>query len=353
MSGPPIENGTVLIRDGKIVAVGANVAIPADAQRIDATGKWVTPGLVNAATQLGAGGDRRRRRHARASRAQGSDGIAAAFTSWDGLNPQSVLLAPAREGGITSVVVVAGGRADLRPGGDRRSRAAARARDMLLQGAGRRWSPTSDDAAANGVRARGELIVQAARAARGHEVVSTRRADVRARADAPVRRRAALDLEAMIPVLEGTVPLIINADQASDIEAALQPREGVRHQGHDRAAAPRRGWWPTSSRRRKVPVLTGAMNNIPGELRHARPAAGERRRCCAKAGVQVALIGNAGGGDEELFNVRNIRYEAGNAVAYGMTWDDALRAVTLAPAEIFGVADRVGSLAAGHARRTS
>ncbi|NBW66519.1 hypothetical protein EBR44_12260, partial [bacterium] len=64
------------------------------------------------------------------------------------------------------------------------------------------------------------------------------------------------------------------------------------------------------------------------------------------AGVHVSLIGNAGGG-ENNFNARNIRYEAGNAVAYGMSWDDALRAITLAPAETFGVADKVGSLVAG------
>src|SRR3989304_4012222 len=53
VSGPPLENATVLIRNGRIAAVGSNVAIPADAQRIDASGKWVTPGLVNAATVLG------------------------------------------------------------------------------------------------------------------------------------------------------------------------------------------------------------------------------------------------------------------------------------------------------------
>ena len=53
VSGPVIENGTVLVRDGKIVAVGANVAVPNDATRIDATGKWVTPGLINALTGLG------------------------------------------------------------------------------------------------------------------------------------------------------------------------------------------------------------------------------------------------------------------------------------------------------------
>ncbi|HUF65674.1 MAG TPA: amidohydrolase family protein, partial [Gemmatimonadaceae bacterium] len=59
------------------------------------------------------------------------------------------------------------------------------------------------------------------------------------------------------------------------------------------------------------------------------------------------LIGNAGGGDEESFNVRNIKQEAGNAVAYGMSWDDALRAVTLLPAQVFGVGDRLGALRPG------
>src|SRR3954470_15674611 len=53
VSGPAIENGTVVITNGRITTVGANVAIPSDAQRIDATGKWVTPGLINSATQLG------------------------------------------------------------------------------------------------------------------------------------------------------------------------------------------------------------------------------------------------------------------------------------------------------------
>ncbi|HJU64396.1 MAG TPA: hypothetical protein VJ596_01905, partial [Gemmatimonadaceae bacterium] len=53
VSSAAIDSGTVLIRDGRIVAVGRNVTVPAGAERVDATGKWVTPGLVNAATQLG------------------------------------------------------------------------------------------------------------------------------------------------------------------------------------------------------------------------------------------------------------------------------------------------------------
>jgi imidazolonepropionase-like amidohydrolase len=89
------------------------------------------------------------------------------------------------------------------------------------------------------------------------------------------------------------------------------------------------------------------MNNIPA----AFSVLGQRQEnagLLSAAGIRVGLVGNAGGGDEEAFNVRNIKQEAGNAVAYGMTWDNALKAVTLWPAEIFGVADRVGSLTPGH-----
>src|SRR5438874_13014880 len=105
VSGPPIENGTVIISNGKISAVGANVPIPAGAQRIDATGKIVTPGFVNSSTQLGvqevsAVSD------TRDVSARGKDNIAAAFTVWEGLNPNSVMLAPARKEGITSFVVI-------------------------------------------------------------------------------------------------------------------------------------------------------------------------------------------------------------------------------------------------------
>ena len=104
VSGAPIDGGTVIIRDGKIVAVGAGLTVPAGAQQIDATGKWVTPGLVNASTILGlseigaiAGTND--------ASAQGRDNIAAAFQAADGLNPASVLLSATREDGITTVIV--------------------------------------------------------------------------------------------------------------------------------------------------------------------------------------------------------------------------------------------------------
>ncbi|HVD61548.1 MAG TPA: hypothetical protein VNC11_11805, partial [Gemmatimonadaceae bacterium] len=105
VSGPPIENGTVVITNGKITAVGANVSVPANAQRIDATGKWVTPGLINSSTQLGLV-EIGQVSDTRDYSARGKDNIAAAFTVWEGLNPNSVMLAPARKEGVTTFAIL-------------------------------------------------------------------------------------------------------------------------------------------------------------------------------------------------------------------------------------------------------
>src|SRR2546430_4990523 len=102
VSGPKLGNATVLIRDGKIVAVGAGVAAPSDARRIDAQGKWVTPGLIDGASQLGlveigaVAGTR--------EGALRGDTIAAAFNVAEGINPASVLIPVTRIEGITTVL---------------------------------------------------------------------------------------------------------------------------------------------------------------------------------------------------------------------------------------------------------
>ncbi|MFN2564522.1 MAG: amidohydrolase, partial [Gemmatimonadaceae bacterium] len=104
VSGPPINDATVLIRGGRIAAVGANVAVPADARRIDAAGSWVTPGLVDAMTALGVN-EISLVNNTVDLRARGRENIAASFRVWLGLNPSSVLLTPARNDGVTSVGV--------------------------------------------------------------------------------------------------------------------------------------------------------------------------------------------------------------------------------------------------------
>ncbi|MGH7652514.1 MAG: amidohydrolase family protein [Gemmatimonadaceae bacterium] len=341
VSGPPIEGGTVVIVNGRITAVGSNVAIPAGAQRIDATGKIVTPGFVNSSTQLGvqeiaAVSD------TRDMSARGKDNIAAAFTVWDGLNPNSVMLAPARKEGITSFVVmptgglVAGQAAlvDVVPG---------TTSDMLVRAPVAMVAEIGDPQSA-GASARGELMVKLRELLEDTRFFETHR-EAFDRAQTRTFSASRLDLQAMIPVIEGKLPLVVNVDREADIDDALRlAREfNIRLMIGGGAEA-----WMMADKlaAAHVPVLTGAMNNIPASF----ATLGQRQEnagILSKAGVPVALIGNAGGGDEEAFNVRNIKQEAGNAVAYGMAWDNALRAVTLAPAEIFGVADRVGSLQPG------
>lgn len=342
VSGPKIENGTVLMRDGRIVAVGANVAIPDGAQRIDARGKWVTPGFVNAATQLGvvevSGVGETRDVGAR-----GRDAIAAAFTVWDGLNPASVLLAPARNDGVTTAAVI--------PAGGLISGQAAMidlvdgtVTDMLRRAPVAmvaRMTPPGGQG--NGPTSRGELQVKL------REILTDVRLYMRNRAayDRAESRELSVshaDLEALIPVVTGRLPMLIDADRASDIDAALRLSKEF---GFKLMIAGGAEAWQVADRLKaaNVPVLTGAMNNIPGSF-STLGARQENVALLRRAGVRVAIIGN-GAGDEEGFNVRNLRFEAGNAVAYGATWDEALRAVTLAPAEMFGIGDRVGSLATG------
>lgn len=340
VSGPPIENGTVLISNGRIVSVGTGVSIPAVAQRIDATGKWVTPGLINSATQLGLV-EISQVADTRDAQARGKDNIAASFTVWEGLNPTSVMLAPARKEGVTTFVVlptgglVAGQAAilDLVDG---------TTTDMIMK------SPVAmvaeiGDAAQAGTTSRGELIVKLRELLEDTKFFMAHRAayDRAATRDFQAGR---LDLEAMIPVVEGKLPLLVYADKESDIDAAM--RVGKEYGLKLIIGSGAEAWMMADKLGgARIPVLTGAMNNIPGgfaSLGSRQEGAG----LLTAAGVKVGLIGNGGGG-EEVFNVRNIKQEAGNAVAYGMSWDNALKAVTLWPAEIFGVADRVGSLAPG------
>lgn len=342
VSSAPIENGTVIIRDGRIVSVGAGIAIPEGAQRIDATGKWVTPGLINSATQLGLV-EVGQIANTRDDQARGRDNIAAAFTVWEGVNTQSVLIAPARREGVTSIVVLPSGNHLVSGQAALLNLVEGMASDMVVRAPIAMVAQVQAPQGA-GAGARGELLVKL------RELIEDTRAFIRNRAAyerAATRDFAAsrLDLQAMIPVVEGRLPLLVTADKAGDIDAALKigRDNNIRIIIGGGAEA-----WMVADRlvAERVPVLTGAMNNIPGSfttLGQVQENAGLLRR----AGVQVIVIGNAGNGDEETFNVRNIKQEAGNAVAYGMSWNDALRAVTLTPAEVFGVSDRVGSLREG------
>src|SRR5216117_2520088 len=149
---------------------------------------------------------------------------------------------------------------------------------------------------------------------------------------------AAGDLAALLPVLRGDQPLIVVANRRSDIETALR----LAREYHLKLilAGAAEGWEIAGViAGARVPVLVQPLDNVPSY--DALGVRYENAALLARAGVKVALL------ETDTHNARNLRQQAGNAVSYGMSWDQALRAVTLSPAEIFGVADRYGSLEPG------
>jgi imidazolonepropionase-like amidohydrolase len=340
VSGPPIAKGTVLIRDGVIAAVGDSVPVPAGAQTIDATGKIVTPGLINSLSTVGVI-EVGQVRDTNDAAARGTNNVAAAFRIWEGLNPSTTLFAPTRNEGVTTVIatprggLISGQAAAIDLG-------TGHASDVLRRAPVAMIAQVSSSANA-GTTARGELIGKLRSLFDDVKYYMSHRGDYD-RAQTRIMGATFADLEALIPVVEGRMPIVIDADSAAEIDSALELARDYKLKLIISGGAEA---WLTADRlaAANVPVLTGAMNNIPGSfatLNQRQENAGLLR----KAGVKVALVGN-GDGDESHFNARNLKYEAGNAVAYGMSYDDALRAITLTPAELFGLSDKVGSLQAG------
>ena len=336
VSQPPIENATVVIVSGKITAVGATVAIPAGAERIDVSGKWITPGLIDPVTVLGVV-EVGAVPESNDARAKGEKSVAAAFRVWDGLNPASRLWAPTRNEGVTTVGIVPTGGlisgqaavVDLVDGTRtqmlRRKPAAVYAQ---LQGGA---TPETS--------ARGEVLQRLRELLQDAKTYAAKREayeSARTRTFATTRP----NLDALVSVVRGQVPLMLAVDRAADIDAAL---DLAREFALKLVLVSAEEGWKVADRiaSSKVPVIVGALNNIPGNFA-TLASRQENAALLRRAGAQVAL--SAGG---ESFNVRNLKQHAGNAVAYGLPWDEALRAVTLTPAEILGVSAGVGTLQAG------
>ena len=334
VSGPKIENATVLIRDGKIAAVGANVAVPAGATRIDASGKWVTPGLIDGAGQMGLR-EISAVQNTNEATLRGNE-VAASFNVLEGLNPASTLIAVNRMEGITTTLAVPNGSLiwgqavmiDLD---------GATIEAMQVKSPAAMVADLSEGAKDAGGGSRAGVAQRLRRVLNDAREYATRRADYRRRQIQDLSASAA-DLEALQPVLRGELPLLVVANRRSDIETALRIAKEYKLKLILAGAA--EGWMiPGEIAAAGVPVVVEPMDNIPSF--DALGIRYENAPLLAKGGVKVALMETA------TENTRDLRQQAGNAVASGMTWEQALRAVTLTPAEIFGVADRYGSLEAG------
>jgi hypothetical protein len=150
------------------------------------------------------------------------------------------------------------------------------------------------------------------------------------------------DLEALIPVANGTLPLIVTVRRAADIQQVLRlaREEGVKIilDGAEEA-------WLVADQiaAANVPVLLNPISNLPGSL-ETRAARMQNAAVLDAAGVVIAIKGNDGS-----HRVRETRYNAGNAVSHGLPYDAAIEAITVNPAKIFGMAGQFGELRAGAA----
>lgn len=343
VSGPPIPNGIIVLDGERITAVGTAVEIPAGARVLDASDKFVYPGMIDSRTRLGL----YEIGSVQGSRDYGELGdFNPAMATHVALNPHSELIPVARVNGVTSVLAV--------PTGGRISGVATL---IDLDG----WTPdelsrvplaalfvnypqlertSGGFSFFRGPRISDEEFRRRAR----RQVTELEEYFARAASYAERHARGALperdrQLEAMVPALRGDMPVVVAADTKDQILGAITLADrfdlGLVILGGDRA-------WEVADTlaARDIPVVLGSVLSMPGRDRpfdavYAQPAV------LAEAGVRFAFSSG------DAANVRNLPYHAALAVAHGLDPETALRALTLTPAEIWGVGAELGSLEPG------
>lgn len=337
----PVENGTVVIRNGRIVAAG-NVPVPADAQRIDAQGRWVTPGIVAGLTQLGlveveAIGDDN-------DTGANQSPFSAALDVTPAINSAASSFAITRARGVTRAFV------------------APDAASKMFAGQGALIETSNNANVVTKPRAFqyvvfGEQGTNRAGGSRGASWAYFRNAMLEARAYArnpngyeggrdtgSIITRA--DAAALVPVLEGRMPLLVRVSRAADILQVLNLRKEFPNIDLVLVDASE-GWMVARDiAAAGVPVISAALTDLPNAFESLGATQSNIGRMRA-AGVKVGL-GELGS------QPRNTKQSAGNLVALGkipgasgLSWDDALAASTSWPAEVMGMGADFGSLRPG------
>jgi imidazolonepropionase-like amidohydrolase len=324
VSGGEIPNGTVVVQDGVITAVGTNVTIPEGVERFDASGKFVYPGLIDGGTGLGL------------QEAGGMDGAVDNFElgpynphieAYIGIDHTSEMLGVQRVGGFTTVVTGLNGRGEPIPGFD----------SMIdLWG----WTPQA-------------MVVEKRIGLRINwnedraEDLKTYFLEAKAYAARDEMFEAGelsefewdVRMDGLIPVVTGAVPVIFEARSEDDIKAAVEFAEEMELPYLIRGG--RDAWKITDFlAEHDVKLLFSGVHATPGrdepyDVHYATPA------LLHEAGVDFAIY--SGG----VANVFSLTYEVGMAVAFGLPMDKALRSVTLDAARLLGVDDRLGSVEEG------
>jgi imidazolonepropionase-like amidohydrolase len=354
LAGPAIENGTVLIRDGKIAAVGAGIAIPADAQVIDASGLEVYPGMFDPVTQIGLNEVSAVSATLDVSELGDYNPELVAATA---VNPASAHIPITRANGITEVIAAPGTTGfDLQSGGLIAGQASAfnlagwtmdemqinRSVAMVIN-----WpsiqTRTFDFATFSikekpyadvkkeydkSVNALGDWMDRARHYAQAKEKGS------------PALYERDLKLEALVPVVQGKLPVLVIADEARDIRNAVDfcTKQNLRMILGSGAEA-----WKVKDllKEKKIPVVLAPTNRLPEQedTPYDKPYTEPSELFAAGIPIAFSSFGTS-------FSRRLPQY-AGTAVAYGLPHGEALKAVMLNAAQIFGLADQLGTLEPG------
>jgi imidazolonepropionase-like amidohydrolase len=339
--GKRIDDGTLVVRNGQVAAVGpaASVTVPAGARRIDGKGLWLTPGLIDAESSTGLADVYMEKSSVEIALNDSYDAVRAAFQVVDGFNPRAAAIPTTRLEGVTGTVIVPSG-------GLVSGRAAAvrlygtRVPEMVVR------SPVAVYAQLGLSGREAGWGTHAGQLMRLRELLDDVRQYARRRGDFErnqMRKVAAsrLDLEALIPVVEGRLPLVVEVNRAADIQSLL--RLGKEEKLDLVLTGVEEGWLvAVDLAAAKVPVVVSALSNLPAQF-ESLSARLDNAALLAKAGVKLAISPRS---RADHFS-RTLRLEAGNAVANGLPWEAALTAVTKAPAEMFGLAREMGGLAPG------
>lgn len=345
ISGPDLAVGTVLIRDGKIAAVGSTVEIPAGAKVVDVKGKHVYPSLLPPITELGL--------------VEISSVRATIDTTELGdVNPQaradfamnydSELLPVARSAGILIAGVapaggiVSGSLAAMKLEGWTREDTTLKAPAALMV----RWPDLAIDRSPT---ARLSVRLQEKRRDDALQKLKEVFADARAyRKARTAEGKAGIPrhdddprLEAMLPAIDGRMPVIVVAQRIRQIRDALA---WAKEENLKIVLAGAKDGWRLAGEIAKagVPVIVEQPLELPARQDEPYDANFANAGALAKAGVRVAFTDGA-----NASNARNLAHQAAAAVAFGFPREKAVEAMTLEPARILGVADRVGSLEPG------
>jgi imidazolonepropionase-like amidohydrolase len=353
VSGPDIENGTVVIRDGKIEALGTNVSVPSGAQTIDGRGLSVYPGMIDAGTNMGL-----------VEVPQGANGTVDTAEVGDlnpnakaivAVNPHSAHIAVTRVEGITNTLtaptggLISGQAALINLLGTSQKELAVVPQLALVinypritgggfgGGFGFQQQPANlvDTLAANE-----RQLEQIRRMLRDAEAYG-RAQDAYAKDKSLPRPEHNVVLEPLVPYVRGELPVIFRADREAEIRGAVKFAQEMKLKpiilgGNDA--------WKVASllKEKNVPVILTGIFSLPVREDDAYDTLYENAAKLQQAGVRYCISTGDPGPE-----VRNLAQYAGMAAAFGLSKADALKAVTLYPAQIMNVADRLGSIEVG------